>query len=104
MTGVQTCALPICSELEQPSETEDQFSTKKAPFGRQPPYKRDLMGRSYLTLRILNPRRIFTLLAIKKKKKKVNNQYRLPFYNISEVVSIIQVTKVTNNLRDDQLK
>ena len=44
------------------------------------------------------------LLAIKKKKKKANNQYRLPFYNISEVVPIIKVAKVTNNLRDDQLK
>ena len=37
-------------------------------------------------------------------KKKANNQYRLPFYNISEVVAIIKVTKVTNNLRDGQLK
>ena len=45
------------------------------------------------------------LLAIKKKKeKKVNNQYRLPFYNISEVAPIIKVAKVTYNLRDDQLK
>ena len=44
------------------------------------------------------------LLAIKKKKKKANNQYHLPFYNISEVVPIIKVTKVTNNLKDDQLK
>ena len=43
------------------------------------------------------------LLAIKKKKK-ANNQYRLPFYNISEVVPIIKVAKVTNNLRYDQLK
>ena len=43
------------------------------------------------------------LLAIKKKKK-VNNQYRLPFYNISEVVLIIKVAKVTKNLRDDELK
>ena len=33
-------------------------------------------------------------------KKKVDDQYRLPFYNISEVVLIIQVAKVTNNLRD----
>ena len=40
----------------------------------------------------------------KKKKKKAKNQYHLPFHNISKVVSIIQVTKVTNNLRDDQLK
>ena len=80
---------------------EDQFSTKKAPFGRQPPYKRDLMGRSYLTLRIPNAARTFTLLAI---KKKANNQYRQPFYNISEVVPIIKVAKATNNLRDDQLK
>ena len=87
--------------MEQPSKTEDQFSTKKAPFGRQPPYKIDLMGRSYLSLRIPNARRIFTLLAIKKKE---NNQYHLPFYNISEVVPIIKVAKVTNNLRYDQLK
>ena len=43
------------------------------------------------------------LLAIKKKKK-ANNQYHLPFYNISEVVLIIKVAKVTNNLRYDQLK
>ena len=39
-----------------------------------------------------------------KKKKEANNQYRLPFYNISEVVPIIKDAKVTNNLRDDQLK
>ena len=39
-----------------------------------------------------------------KKKKKANNQYHLPFYDISEVVPIIKVAKVTNNLRDDQLK
>ena len=44
------------------------------------------------------------LLAINKKKKKANNQYHLPFYNISEVVLIIKVAKVTNNLRYDQLK
>ena len=42
------------------------------------------------------------LLAIK--KKKANNQYRLPFYNIFKVVPIIKVAKVMNNLRDDQLK
>ena len=39
-----------------------------------------------------------------KKKKKAKNQYRLSYYNISKVVPIIQVAKVTNNLRDDQLK
>ena len=43
-------------------------------------------------------------LLVIKKKKKVNNQYRLPFYNISEVAPIIKVAKVTYNLRDDQLK
>ena len=37
-------------------------------------------------------------------KKKANNQYHLAFYNISEVVPIIKVAKVTNNLRDNQLK
>ena len=43
-------------------------------------------------------------LLVIKKKKKANNQYRLPFYNIFEVVPIIKVAKVTNNMRDDQLK
>ena len=43
-------------------------------------------------------------LIVIKKKKKANNQYRLPFYNIFEVVPIIKVAKVTNNMRDDQLK
>ena len=50
------------------------------------------------------PEEYLLYLRLKKKKKKANNQYRLPFYNISEVVLIIQVAKVTNNLRDDQLK
>ena len=43
-------------------------------------------------------------LLVIKKKKKAKNQYRLPFYNIFEVVPIIKVAKVTNNMRDDQLK
>ena len=47
---------------------------KKATFGRQPPCKRDLMGRNYLTLRIPNAWRIFALLAIKKKKRKKSEQ------------------------------
>ena len=50
------------------------------------------------------PKEYLLNLRLKKKKKKANNQYRQPFYNISEVVLIIQVAKVTNNLRDDQLK
>ena len=50
------------------------------------------------------PEEYLLYLQFKKKRKKVNDQYRLPFYNISEVVLIIQVAKVTNNLRDDQLK
>ena len=47
---------------------------KKAPFGRQPPYKRDLMGRSYLTLRISNAWRIFTC-DLKKKRWTTNTAY-----------------------------
>ena len=43
------------------------------------------------------------ILAIYKKKR-VKNQYRLPFYNIFEVIPIIKVAKVTNNMKDDQLK
>ena len=64
---------------------------------------RDLMAEATSPLEYRMPEEYLHAIK-KKKKKKSNNQYRLPFYNISEVVPIIKVAKVTNNLRYDQLK
>ena len=87
--------------MEQPSKTEDQLSMqKRSLLDDNHPTRETWWAEATSPLEYWMPEEYLHYLQLKKKA----NQYRLLFYNISKVVPIIKVTKVTNNLRDDQLK